>query len=114
MADCGCAHRDTPCGRDRSPWAVLNWPLVLLVRVYRGTLGQVLGGRCRFYPSCSSYALEALRTHAPIRAIWLIVYRVGRCHPLGGHGVDPVPGWRGREDGMVSGLGSGEPPGAGR
>lgn len=114
MADCGCTDRDTPCGRNRSPWAVLNWPLVLLVLVYRGTLGQVLGGRCRFYPSCSSYALEALRTHAPARALWLIVYRLGRCHPLGGHGVDPVPEWQEGSGGSAPADGSGEQVGAGR
>lgn len=89
--------------RDRSAWAVLNWPLVLVVIVYRWTLGHVLGGRCRFHPTCSAYAVEALRTHNPVRAMWLVVRRVGRCHPWGGSGVDPVPPWR--EEGHVDSTG---------
>ncbi|MEO1129859.1 MAG: membrane protein insertion efficiency factor YidD [Planctomycetota bacterium] len=75
----------------RSPLAPLNLPLIGLVRLYQVTLGQLVGGRCRFYPSCSNYALEAMRTHNPLRACWLTIRRLARCHPLGGHGVDPVP-----------------------
>ena len=62
-----------------------------LIHLYQHTLGHFLGGRCRFYPSCSCYAAEALTTHGPIRGLWLTLRRVSRCHPLGGHGVDLVP-----------------------
>lgn len=98
--------------RERSPWSVLNWPLVLVVMGYRATLGHLLGGRCRFYPSCSAYALEALRTHSPPRAGWLVARRLGRCHPWGGSGVDPVPGWCGQKgaDGCRCEDGTGEGP----
>ena len=62
-----------------------------LIHLYQVSLGPFLGGRCRFYPSCSHYAAEAFRTHPPHRAAWLTTRRLCRCHPLGGHGVDLVP-----------------------
>jgi hypothetical protein len=65
--------------------------LHLLVRGYRLVLAPYLGGRCRYLPSCSEYALEALETHGAAKGAWLAVRRLGRCHPLGGHGPDPVP-----------------------
>jgi uncharacterized protein len=71
--------------------------LVFLVQLYRWTLSPlkmaVLGpqARCRFTPSCSAYALEALRQHGAARGTWLSIRRIGRCHPWGGCGEDPVP-----------------------
>jgi putative membrane protein insertion efficiency factor len=65
--------------------------LIALVRVYQRTLALALGGRCRFYPTCSEYAIDALTTHGPARGTWLTIRRLSRCHPLGGHGVDLVP-----------------------
>ena len=64
--------------------------LHLAVRAYQ----RVMAGRpspCRFDPSCSSYALEALERHGAWRGSWLTMRRLGRCHPWGGHGWDPVP-----------------------
>ncbi len=69
----------------------LSLPLVALVRLYQVTLRPLMGGHCRFSPSCSEYAVEALRTHGTMRAGWLIARRVLRCHPFGGGGFDPVP-----------------------
>jgi len=46
---------------------------------------------CRYWPSCSNYALEALERHGAVRGSWLAARRIGRCQPWGGHGVDPVP-----------------------
>ncbi|MDX2116086.1 MAG: membrane protein insertion efficiency factor YidD [Planctomycetota bacterium] len=68
-----------------------NLPLVALVWTYRVTLGPLMGGQCRFHPSCSQYALEASRLHSPLRAAWLTVRRLARCHPACRGGYDPVP-----------------------
>jgi len=63
-----------------------------LVRLYRAALRPVLPPACRFTPSCSEFALEALARHGAIRGGWLVVRRIVRCHPWGGFGYDPVPG----------------------
>lgn len=65
--------------------------LTLMVRLYRYTVGTVLPDACRFQPTCSTYALEALRTHGAVRGTWLTVRRLLRCHPLSPGGYDPVP-----------------------
>lgn len=70
---------------------VLAWPLIGLVRLYRVTLSPYFGAACRFQPTCSAYALDALRRHGAFRGIWLAGKRIGRCHPWGGSGYDPVP-----------------------
>jgi len=61
------------------------------VWAYRLTFSAFLGHGCRFHPTCSAYALEAVDTHGPVRGAWLTIKRLGRCHPWGGAGVDPVP-----------------------
>ena len=66
--------------------------LVLLVRVYQWTLRPFIGAHCRFEPSCSHYAIAALRTHGTIRGAWLSAGRVLRCNPWHPGGWDPVPG----------------------
>lgn len=65
--------------------------LILLVRSYQLIISPLLGPRCRFTPSCSCYAIDALRLHGPWRGTWLAVRRLGRCHPLHPGGHDPVP-----------------------
>ena len=62
-----------------------------LIRAYQLTVSPLLGARCRFYPSCSHYALEAIERHGVWRGSWLAVRRVARCHPLCDGGYDPVP-----------------------
>lgn len=59
--------------------------------VYRHSLSYLLGRHCRFTPSCSAYADEAIRVYGPIKGIGLAARRMGRCHPWGGSGFDPVP-----------------------
>ncbi|HSJ51194.1 MAG TPA: membrane protein insertion efficiency factor YidD [Actinomycetota bacterium] len=65
--------------------------LLAAIDLYRATLSGWLGGQCRFYPSCSSYAREAVRVHGAIRGTALAVWRVGRCGPFTAGGVDHVP-----------------------
>jgi putative membrane protein insertion efficiency factor len=65
--------------------------LALPVHAYRLVLSPWLGSNCRFQPTCSAYALEALETHGALRGGWLALRRIARCHPLGGDGFDPVP-----------------------
>ncbi len=67
------------------------WALVALLRADQVTLSPLLGPCCRFQPSCSQFALEALERHGALRGSWLAMHRVARCHPLGGAGYDPVP-----------------------
>jgi uncharacterized protein len=75
--------------RDRpSPAARL---LMLLLTGYRLFISPLLGPRCRFYPSCSAYALEAVQVHGALRGSWLAVRRLSRCHPFHAGGLDPVP-----------------------
>jgi len=65
--------------------------LVRLVRGYQLLLSPHFGGSCRFLPTCSCYAIEAIETHGALRGSWLALRRLGRCHPLGRSGFDPVP-----------------------
>ena len=58
---------------------------------YRGAISPMFPASCRFTPTCSAYALEALRVHGPLRGLWLSFRRLMRCHPWGGSGYDPVP-----------------------
>lgn len=75
----------------RALGTLLAWPLLALVSLYRYAISPWLGNNCRFEPSCSQYALDALRQHGAFRGTWLTVRRIGRCHPWGGSGYDPVP-----------------------
>ena len=70
---------------------LLAWPLLALIGLYRFAVSPWLGNNCRYEPSCSAYAAEALRQHGAFRGSWLAVRRIGRCHPWGGSGCDPVP-----------------------
>lgn len=70
---------------------VLIFPFLVLIRGYQLLLSPLLGPRCRFYPSCSNYALQALHQHGVVQGTWLSTKRICRCHPLNPGGYDPVP-----------------------
>lgn len=65
--------------------------LCVPVWFYRACISPLLPPSCRYTPTCSQYALQALRKHGPVRGLWLAVRRILRCHPWGGSGYDPVP-----------------------
>jgi uncharacterized protein len=69
---------------------LLAWPLIALVKVYQFTLSPILGRQCRFHPTCSWYALDALRRHGGLRGGWLTLKRLATCHPFSKGGYDPV------------------------
>ena len=70
----------------------MKWLVKKLLRGYQMVVSPLLGQRCRFYPTCSQYAIEAVDRHGVIRGLWLSVRRVARCHPFHPGGFDPVPG----------------------
>ncbi len=70
---------------------VLGKALRALIRGYQLLLSPVLPGACRYHPTCSEYALTAISMHGVASGAWLALKRISRCHPWGGHGMDPVP-----------------------
>lgn len=70
---------------------LLSFILSIPIHFYRYCISPMLPRSCRFTPTCSQYALEALRKHGPIKGIYLTIKRLLRCHPWGGSGYDPVP-----------------------
>src|SRR5688572_24317135 len=69
----------------------MRWLLIALIRGYQIGLSPLLPAACRYYPSCSTYAVEALERHGVLRGGWLAMKRIGRCHPFRPGGFDPVP-----------------------
>jgi len=82
--------REGPVRSARGPDVVTRL-LMLAVSGYRHSVGALLMPRCRFAPSCSAYALDALAEHGALRGTWLAARRIGRCHPFNPGGYDPVP-----------------------
>lgn len=75
----------------RKPLEWLAELLILPIRFYQRFISPLTPPSCRFTPTCSQYAVEALRKHGPLKGLWLAVKRLLRCHPWGGSGYDPVP-----------------------
>jgi putative membrane protein insertion efficiency factor len=72
-------------------WNLPRNILILLLKAYRKVISPLYGQVCRFFPSCSAYALEAVTVHGAVKGSWLAVRRLGRCHPWNAGGVDHVP-----------------------
>ena len=70
---------------------VFGMVLILPIRFYQRCISPLTPPACRFTPTCSQYAVEAIRKHGPFKGFWLAVKRISRCHPWGGSGYDPVP-----------------------
>ena len=70
---------------------VFSFPFILLIKLYQWIISPWIGPSCRFTPTCSHYASEALKKHGLFKGLWLSVKRISRCHPWGGSGYDPVP-----------------------
>ncbi|WP_315818752.1 membrane protein insertion efficiency factor YidD [Paraflavitalea speifideaquila] len=71
---------------------LLSLPFLALIKFYQWVISPILGpNKCRFTPTCSYYAAEALKKHGPFKGLWLAIKRISRCHPWGGKGYDPVP-----------------------
>ncbi len=65
--------------------------LILPIRIYQWTISPLIGPRCRYQPTCSHYMVEAIQEWGIFKGLWLGIKRIGRCHPWGGHGYDPIP-----------------------
>ncbi|MBN1495792.1 MAG: membrane protein insertion efficiency factor YidD [Spirochaetes bacterium] len=65
--------------------------IILIIHCYRHLVSPILPRSCRFYPSCSAYAIDALKMHGPVKGVYLAARRIVRCHPFNEGGFDPVP-----------------------
>ena len=70
---------------------IVIFPFILIIRAYQLVISPMLGSNCRFIPTCSEYAMESLREYGLIKGIFLSIKRIGKCHPWGSHGYDPIP-----------------------
>ncbi len=70
---------------------IFTWPLLLLVKAYQYLISPLTPSSCRFHPTCSEYAIQALKKHGPVKGLILSIKRILKCHPWGSSGYDPVP-----------------------
>ena len=70
---------------------ILIFPFVFLIKIYQFLISPIIGKNCRFNPTCSNYALEALKKHGLVLGMYYSIIRILKCHPWGGSGHDPVP-----------------------
>lgn len=78
-----------------------TWILILPVKFYQYSISPLIPRSCRHTPTCSTYTIEALKVHGPIKGLYLAIHRILRCHPWGTHGYDPVPQkgeWKKKKD----------------
>ena len=70
---------------------ILIFPFIFLIKIYQFLISPIIGKNCRFNPTCSNYALEALKKHGLFLGMYYSIIRISKCHPWGGSGHDPVP-----------------------
>jgi hypothetical protein len=70
---------------------IVSYPFILLIKFYQYVISPAIGPKCRYTPTCSQYAIEALKKYGLFKGGWLAAKRIASCHPWGGHGHDPVP-----------------------
>ena len=70
---------------------LMMWLLLIPIKIYQKCISPLTPPMCRFTPTCSNYAIEAIKKHGPIKGMWLAIKRIARCNPWGGSGYDPVP-----------------------
>jgi putative membrane protein insertion efficiency factor len=70
---------------------LISFPFILLIKFYQWVISPIIGPKCRFTPTCSQYGIDAIKKYGPFKGVWLTMKRVGKCHPWGGPGHDPVP-----------------------
>ncbi len=72
-------------------WQILSIPFIVLIKFYQYVISPALGPKCRFTPTCSHYAVDALKKYGLFKGMYLAIIRISKCRPGGGHGYDPVP-----------------------
>jgi len=70
---------------------IVIFPLLIIIKIYQIIISPIIGSNCRFLPTCSEYAIESLKSYGLIKGILLTVKRIGKCHPWGSYGYDPLP-----------------------
>ena len=70
---------------------IIAYPFIIIVKIYQIVISPLFPSSCRYQPTCSQYTIEALKIHGLLKGGWLAIKRIGRCHPWGGSGFDPVP-----------------------
>lgn len=88
------SHKSAAAAAGRFVWNLPRYILILLLITYRKVISPLYGQVCRFFPSCSAYALEAITVHGAVKGSWLAAKRLARCHPWNAGGVDHVPAGR--------------------
>ena len=70
---------------------IVIFPFIFIIRAYQLVISPMLGSNCRFMPTCSEYAMGSLKEYGLVKGTFLSIKRIGKCHPWGGHGYDPIP-----------------------
>ena len=70
---------------------ILIYPLIFIIKIYQFIFSPLIGNNCRYFPTCSEYAIESLKLHGLLRGLFFAIRRILNCHPFGGHGFDPIP-----------------------